>query len=140
MSLRRIRVLYFRSPSPPPYYGLADKLFCSGKPNKFPELCNGVSEWKREDVALVVACDGLYDALDDQLVAEIACPWMSRNDYHLFNDPILSQAFSEVDLKNGCKCMSVGKGYLAELAAARLRSAADALDSMDNISIIVIML
>jgi hypothetical protein len=39
-----------------------------------------------------------------------------------------------------CCCELVSKGELAELAALRLRSCAEALDSMDNISVIVVML
>jgi serine/threonine protein phosphatase PrpC len=112
-----------------------------------PQVNITSSEWAREDVALVIACDGLYDVMDDQLIAEIACPWMCWNDFDLFNDPIFDNVFSEVlrgnsteRLRYGCKCVHVGKGCLAELAAVRLRTAADALESMDNVSLVVVML
>jgi hypothetical protein len=167
-----------------------------------------LAEWEREDVALVIACDGLFDVLDDQMVAEVACPWMCRNDAGLFNDPVFDGIFDEenvavvsrnsetnsvlstsplIDLKSvevtsnltavsainknksfsnlngsrskcdtsdenclseiakskrnyGCKCELITRGHLAELAALRLRSAADALETLDNVSIIVVFL
>lgn len=198
-----------------------------------------VNGWKREDMALVLACDGLYDVIDTQQVAEIGFPWMDEEaGWSVFSDPVFDEedddegkggeedttceendssteggqkaeneeicsqipadaqeepatmaaASSQLSLSEcavgtlneqkaaktehtpiskkkchrlrslkrsqsnvsstrthhhshkGCRCSTISKGQLAELAALRLRSAAEALESTDNISIIVIML
>ncbi|KAA6385677.1 MAG: hypothetical protein EZS28_018795 [Streblomastix strix] len=106
--------------------------------------------WKREDICLVLACDGLYDVIDNQLLAEIACPWNEQGSESIFNDAVFSRSDSSQinnkgtmnkSLKNGkCMCRKIAKGQLAELAALRLRSAAEALDTTDNVSVVVIML
>jgi hypothetical protein len=167
--------------------------------------------WVRRDVCLVLACDGLYDVLDEQQVAELCCPWMTgdRDErVKVWDDPVFDddddgeeeeerekgkknsgeeeeEERSESDgskdddnkvdgvkekieesfedgkasnklfhhKKSTCSfsssfssfyprrpCPVITKGRLAELAALRLRSAADALDSADNVSVIVVML
>lgn len=129
-------------------------------------VCSG---WKREDIALVLGCDGLFDVVDNQLLAELVCPWMEEDNEDILSDPVFTAPDSDseeeettcegnVDKCNSssrkeqsqmeqrnqksysCKCHRLTKGKLAELSALRLRSCADALDSLDNISIIVVML
>jgi hypothetical protein len=170
-----------------------------------PDLGENNDRWLREDIALVLGCDGLFDVVDNQLLAEIVCPWMEDGAHDVFNDPVfdpeharsrkkksdartrdgtapdapittppsdegdgdeleedeedsdelldpLSSRFAGPDASrlscnhysssapSQCRCHLVSKGQLAELAALRLRSCADALDSTDNVSLIVIML
>ncbi|KAA6375071.1 MAG: hypothetical protein EZS28_029401, partial [Streblomastix strix] len=97
------------------------------------------STWEREDIALVLACDGLFDVLDNQLVAELTCPWayddrIEEDAFYLAHSNGQDTPDSNKDIAN------VTKGDLAELAALRLRSCADAMESTDNISLIVVIL
>lgn len=108
-----------------------------------PHAAVQTSSWEREDVALVIGCDGLFDVMDNQQIAEIACPWMNPADTDVFNDPVFDSEDEENrgnERGHGCFCRKVKRGQLAELAALRLRSAADALESTDNLSVIVIVL
>lgn len=76
--------------------------------------------WKREDICLVLACDGLYDVIDNQLLAEIACPWNEQGSESIFNDAVFSRSDSSQinnkgimnkSLKNGkCMCRKIAKG------------------------------
>lgn len=160
-------------------------------------------------MAVVIGCDGLYDVLDEQLIAELCCPWMADGVHDVFNDAVFSREDKEeeedeeyeraekekeeerrrrmemedecgegesdgegdddefkddafgaapeekkrrrdrkavpryvklISSSYGCKCAKISKGKLAELAATRLRAAADALDTTDNLSVIVLFL
>ncbi|KAK2949422.1 putative Protein scribble like protein [Blattamonas nauphoetae] len=127
--------------------------------------------FRREDICLVLGCDGLFDVLNAEQIAEIACPWMQggmdwlndpaldRSDceetdeddseHSSEEDPIFARYFPRTPLAkqrtNDTDSISHGyryitKGKLATLAACRLRSAAVALDSQDNISVMAIFL
>ncbi|KAA6386350.1 MAG: hypothetical protein EZS28_018121 [Streblomastix strix] len=145
------------------------------KENSFVEKNIDIHQWEREDVALVMGCDGVFDVIDNQLLAELVCPWMEDGNHDLFNDPVFNDIENDIDInqvndlyKNlsekhneiligsegkkrinskddqqllqNCLCHKITKGKLAELAALRLRTAADALDSTDNVSVVVVVL
>jgi serine/threonine protein phosphatase PrpC len=192
--------------------------------------------WARTDICLVLACDGLYDVMDEQQIAETCCPWMTgdvEERVRVWDDPVFdyqeddevlegqendgrdnlcddvvnyqllhpgncnSPPLSYIDSVQAQESLSsfsiisplttpqanqtstlsqqfmdgtdsypptpvssvstsvsrfhngssssfrrpiITKGRLAEFAALRLRTAADALDSTDNVSVIVVML
>ncbi|KAK2951371.1 hypothetical protein BLNAU_13651 [Blattamonas nauphoetae] len=83
-----------------------------------------VGSKRREDVAVVIGCDGLYDVLSNEQIARIVNPIAEHH-------PVIFPP----DLHG--RAVSLSKGELAEKAALRLRSAAEALDSSDNVSVIV---
>ncbi|KAA6392332.1 MAG: hypothetical protein EZS28_012140, partial [Streblomastix strix] len=77
--------------------------------------------WDREDIALVMACDGLFDVVDNQLLAEVMCPWMEKGNHDIFNDTVFnesdsdsssdeSQQVSQRDGGRGCFCSAISKG------------------------------
>jgi hypothetical protein len=108
-------------------------------PPPAPSPC--VQEWDREDVALVLACDGLFDVADDQLIADVACPWMHPESFDLLAEPTFSANTDRDGAGSGTQRPGlIPKGKLAELAALRLRSCASAMGSADNISVIVVFL
>ena len=159
-------------------------------PNSSESSLDKTVKWTREDVAIVLACDGIYDVLSSQQMAEVGFGWLdpcnrnqlinnsstirskshsvyshseqSEKSIPSLSDPDMqdntksissssesSSAFGMENLKRNeksknCNIENVdicpNKGELAEIAALRLRSAASALGSTDNLSIIVIML
>lgn len=170
------------------------KRYCSAQDSEDEDDDEFDQPWWREDVAIVIGCDGVFDVVSNQLVAEMVCPWMEGGNHDVFNDPVFDDAvdalrispsssvvhvrrrstspvwdpdeekmdmdsssneakdglfdgINQVDFgtaeshgKVGCRCGAIEKGMLAELGAVRLKSCADALESMDNISVIVIIL
>ncbi|KAK2953142.1 putative Leucine-rich repeat protein SHOC-2 [Blattamonas nauphoetae] len=110
---------------------------CSITEGTLPVVTN---VWKREDVALVIGCDGIFDVLDTQDLAELACPWMDSSGASFAYQPYFSrkqtQSFSE-NTSGSCFCSLISKGEMAEMAATRIRNAASALESQDNISVLV---
>ncbi|KAK2954081.1 hypothetical protein BLNAU_10898 [Blattamonas nauphoetae] len=199
-----------------------------------PPVCDG-EVFERQDVCIVLGCDGLFDVLYGEQIAELACPWM-RDDGSWMEDPVFDsdsddevgsrgrrggrgkgkevvvEEWNEENLEKNAKSMNIlpdavehaeedadedaeaepsvvsshssesdsifepspftqlpsshppispssqhppktrsrrrqnglgrhkNKGRLAELAALRLKSASDAMESLDNISIIVLFL
>ncbi|KAK2951421.1 putative Histone acetyltransferase KAT8 [Blattamonas nauphoetae] len=102
--------------------------------------------WQREDVAIVIGCDGIFDVLDAQDVAELVCPWMDSSGSRFAFSPIFKRMKvmshfptavddQTVNHPSKCCCHAFDRGILAELAATRLKNAAVALESTDNISI-----
>ncbi|KAA6394826.1 MAG: hypothetical protein EZS28_009648 [Streblomastix strix] len=94
-----------------------------------------------------MACDGLFDVFDNQLIAEIACPWIAKDNSDVFDDPVFDDSSDDEQQSKDIKTTKgrirhgrVNKGKLAELAALRLRTAAEVTDSTDNVSVMVIML
>lgn len=42
-----------------------------------------------------MACDGLFDVVDNQLLAEVMCPWMEKGNHDIFNDTVFNESDSD---------------------------------------------
>ncbi|KAK2964894.1 putative Leucine-rich repeat protein soc-2 like protein [Blattamonas nauphoetae] len=100
-----------------------------------------VNDWKREDIAIVLACDGVFDVIRNDILADLVCDWMagalSDEDLKKSNLTFEIDADDAYDMADSPK---VNKGQFAKYAALRIRVASEALDSQDNISALVIIL
>ncbi|KAK2945642.1 putative leucine-rich repeat domain-containing protein [Blattamonas nauphoetae] len=116
----------------------------SGTSSDYSVHSSSSQRWEREDVALVVGCDGVFDVLDAQGLAELVCPWMDATGASFaFNSHFGRRRRwnTEASLTPcATSCLAITKGDLAEIAAVRIRNAATSLESQDNISVLVVFL
>ncbi|KAK2945815.1 putative Leucine-rich repeat protein soc-2 like protein [Blattamonas nauphoetae] len=83
-------------------------------PNDFPPHEALPSDWTCLDQVLVLACDGVFDVLSNDQIAAVLHPLFSL--------------------------VGANKGLFAEKAALAIRTAAEASDTTDNVSVIVVCL
>ncbi|KAK2952132.1 putative leucine-rich repeat protein [Blattamonas nauphoetae] len=129
-------------PNSPAYPG--KHIYDSSEFSRCDSADTHVSKWKREDIAIVLACDGVWDVLRNDSLCDLVCEWISgavtedelRRKGILIESTRPDPTSSQLDRQDA----QLHKGRFAEISATRIRNASESFESQDNISVVVIVL